>query len=131
MKKLIVCLYAVLFVCAGILATVPAMAGGGTSVKIRLSGPAIKGVVPEGSSEYRVDGTRTSFRVEADRVNMADGTRLTARVNGAAVGYISLLAGTGKLQIESDRGQLVPVIHQGDKITVTTASGVTILSGSF
>ena len=61
----------------------------------------------------------------------ADGTWLTAKVNGTSVGILQLVAGAGKLQLESERGLAVPAIRAGDMVTVTTASGVTILSGKF
>lgn len=100
-------------------------------MKIRLTGAAVGGLVPEGNSEFRSRGSRTSFKVEANRVNLADGSVLTASVNGRAVGTFVLSLGRGKLDLDTERRNSVPVIQKGDVVTVATSAGGVILSGRF
>ena len=100
------------------------------STKIRLSGPAIAGIKSEGKSEYRADARRRSFRVEG-RLNLANGTVLTALVNGVSVGTVSVTAGIASLEVSTERGGVVPAIRAGDRVSVVNAAGAVVLSGSF
>ena len=116
-----------------VLNAAPAHAQAKTSVKIRLTGARIGALRPEGSSEYRVDAARNrrSFRVEANKVSLPDGTVLTVSVNGVPVGAITLLLGAGRLDFATERGDSVPTMAAGAVVTVTTSAGATVLSGRF
>jgi hypothetical protein len=100
-------------------------------VKIRLRGPAIGGVVPQGSSEYRARGKQGQFKAQAIRVNLADGTVLSVQVNGNDVGNITLVGGAGSLELSTNDGDTVPNIQPGDVVSLVTSNGATILSGQF
>ncbi len=100
-------------------------------VKIRLRGPAIGGVVPQGSSEYRVRGRQVQFKAQANRVNLADGTVLSVQVNGNAVGSITLVGGAGSLELNTNDDDTVPNIQPGDVVSLVAANGAIILSGQF
>lgn len=112
-----------------LLGTVPASAQS-NRVKIRLAGPAVTGVRPQGSAEFRTEPRRQKFEVEVNRVNLANGTTLTVNVNGVAIGTITLVAGAGQLELESEHRQTVPAIKTGDVVSITSANG-TVLSGTF
>lgn len=100
-------------------------------VKIRLRGPAIGGVFPQGSSEFRARGSQVQFKAQANRVNLADGTVLSVRVNGNAVGSITLVGGAGSLELSTNDDDTVPNIQPGDVVSLVAANGATILSGQF
>jgi hypothetical protein len=119
--------------CIGLVSLTPTAVQAQAEVrtKIRLTGAAINRIVPEGSAEIRTRGVRRSFQAEANRVNLADGTVLSVRVNGQSVGTMILTAGRGALELTTERKQTVPAIQKGDVVTLTTAQGTTILSGAF
>lgn len=119
--------------CTGLVSLTPTAVQAQTEVrfKIRLTGATINRILPEGSAEIRIRGTRRSFHAEANRVSLADGTVLSVRVNGQAVGSLTLTAGKGSLELDTERKQSVPAIQKGDVVTLTTANGATILSGAF
>ena len=132
MQKMLWFVSLMLLMCVGVfgLSSAPAQAQS-VDLKIRLTGPAIGQIVPEGSSEYRESGARRSFRVEVNKVNVADGTTMTAQVNGVSVGVLILSGGTGRLALETERGQMVPFIKAGDVVTVLDPNGKIALSGTF
>lgn len=98
--------------------------------RIRLTGPAINRVLPEGKAAYKVKGTKRSLQVEA-KANLANGTVLRVFVNGAPIGTITLSLGAGSLSLDTERRQAVPVVAPGTRVVVTNAVGVGIVSGTF
>jgi hypothetical protein len=104
---------------------------GGVRREINLSGDAINGVVPKGKAEFRKRKKQTKFKVEVERVNLPDGTPLTVNVNGNPVGTLTLNLRTGELELNSNDGDTVPQIRQGDRVTVTDSNGAVLLSGQF
>jgi len=104
---------------------------GGVRREINLSGEDINGLTPKGKAEFRVRGQQTKFKVEVERVNLPDGTALTVKVNDNAVGALTLNLGTGELELNSNDGDTVPQIRQGDRVTVTDSNGAVLLSGQF
>jgi hypothetical protein len=114
----------------GVTATLPtALAQSApVSVKIRLKGAAINRVVPEGSAEVKARAGRSSFQVEAERVNLPDGTVLTAALNGGPIAMLKLVAGRAKFEQE---GRGVSAVRAGDVVTIATADGKVILKGTF
>ena len=102
-----------------------------TRVRINLTGAAINRITPEGHAEFRTAGTQRQLNVEADNVNLADGTVLTVKVNGAAVGMLTLKLGMGQVELNTNDGAKVPVIKKGDVVTVVTAGGALVESGTF
>ncbi len=134
MRKLFWLVPAVLAVCVGAfgLSSGAVSADDELRVKILLTGPRIGGIKPQGNSVYRdrADGSRR-FKVEASRVNLANGTVLTAYVNGVSVGSFSLAAGIGKVELNTNDDDVVPVIVAGDAVTVLGPGDVLVLKGSF
>jgi hypothetical protein len=102
-----------------------------TRIRIALIGAVINRVRPEGHAEFRATGTQRQLNIEAEKVNLADGTALTVRVNGAAVGILTLKLGHGVVELNTTNGAMVPVIHKGDIVTVVVANGSTVESGTF
>ena len=84
-------------------------------------------VNPHGQAEWQLypSGNR-ELEVEIEAVNLAQGTSLTAVVNGNAIGAIVLDArGRGRLKLKTEDGQAVPVINDGS--TVQVRNGTTVL----
>lgn len=107
-----------------------------TRLRARLTGPAIQGVTPEGSGDFRMETNRTRLQVEVEHVNLPAGTVLTVLLQSGAgapvqIGQITLSAtGFGELELESDHGATVPAVNKGDVLSV--ANGTTaILAGAF
>lgn len=101
--------------------------------KASLSGPAINGVTPKGVAVERTsaDG-RQKFEVEVEDVNLPAGTLLDVLVNGNIVGSLTVNAfREGELELESEHGQVIPVIAAGTMVVVRTRAGATIVSGAF
>lgn len=119
-------------------ATTQFVMAGGSSTRLRtsLSGGAIDGITPKGSADFRVDSpSRTRLEVEVEHLNLPAGTMLDVAIvhsNVATpVGQIKLSAlGSGEVELESEKGQLVPAVVKGDMVTVSNA-GTGILSGTF
>ncbi len=138
MKKVVWLVVGVMLVglWVGVAPSVASRKAGGAKRKILLSGDAINGVVPKGTAEYHVlkkkKKQQRKFEVEAEHVNLPAGTVLTVLVNDAPVGTLTLdRKGEGKLELESSRGDTVPAIQTGDRVTVVDADSNTLLSGQF
>ncbi|HMC62473.1 MAG TPA: hypothetical protein VKJ01_24980 [Candidatus Solibacter sp.] len=102
-----------------------------------LAGPAIAGQTPNGHADTRVDSSRGRSRVnvEVEDVNLAAGTMLTVVVihgdSRTMVGTITLDAfHSGELELNSQDGDTVPAVQQGDIVIVMNAD-VAILTGVF
>lgn len=141
MKKMLCALALTLPLC-GTLVTAPITAAHAdrrdeTRTKIRLTGPAINGIRPQGNAEYRVrdDRGRSRFKVEATQVNLPDGTVLTFKRNGVALGTRTLNLGRAELELNSQDGATVPVIVANDLVQVfttnTEGAEVLVVSGKF
>ena len=102
-----------------------------TSVRAKLTGAAINGLKPEGHADFRSEGTRLKFEVEAERLNLADGAIVSVQVNGKLVGMIKLVNKQGELELDSKNGAAVPAIQKGDVVTVIAPTGETLLTGTF
>jgi hypothetical protein len=101
-----------------------------TRWRIRLRGPVFNGRSPQGNAEWRVRGNRTGLKVEASNIALADGSLLTVKLNGAAIGAIRLTLGRGELEFRSQDGTRPPTVQRGDVVTVW-AGDTQVLSGSF
>jgi hypothetical protein len=74
------------------------------------------------------------FTVEANHVNLPEGTMLDVFVDSAgvrtSVGQITLEAGgSGELELNSRAGDTVPTVQSGDIVIVANTDGTAILSG--
>jgi hypothetical protein len=98
--------------------------------RVRLTGPVFNGLLPQGNSDWRVRSNRKGLTVEASNIGLADGSQLTAKINGKPIGLITLAAGRGELEFRSQDGTTPPTIQRGDVVTVW-AGDTQILSGTF
>lgn len=135
MKKML-CVLALTLPLCGTLVTAPITAAhadrrGENRTTIRLTGPAINGVRPQGNAEYRVRSDRRRFKAEASNVNLPDGTVLTVKVNDTVVGTLRLLAGRGELELNTQDGANPPSIVVNDMVSIVTAEGVVVVRGKF
>ncbi|MDX1981184.1 MAG: hypothetical protein SFV51_13010 [Bryobacteraceae bacterium] len=110
----------------------PAYAGsGGNELRIqtRLTGGALNGMTPSGSSRFRARGGNSDFSVEVEDVNLPDGTLLTVTVGGRAAGSIRLALRGGEIDVNTRDGDSVPQAAAGEVVVVSGPSGA-ILSGA-
>jgi hypothetical protein len=96
-----------------------------------MSGAAIGGTTPQGLVEYRDTGSRRRLFINASSVNLAAGTSLSVRVNGATVGSMSVDSfANAALSLDTNNGNSVPVVAVGN--TAEYLQGTTvILAGAF
>lgn len=135
MKKML-CVLALTLPMCGTLVTTPlspahADRRGEDRTKIRLTGPAINGIRPQGNAEYRVETRRRRFKVEATNVNLPDGTVLTFKLNDVTLGTRTLNLGRAELELNTQDGANPPAIVVADVVTVLTADGVEVVRGKF
>lgn len=85
-----------------------------------------------GSAQYQAQPGQREFQVEVERLASLRGTSVLVRVNGAAVGSMTVSSkGIAQLTRNSELGQRVPAIVHGSIVTVQTRAGVVIASGTF
>jgi hypothetical protein len=91
-----------------------------------LHGAAISGEKPNGTADFRTDGTRTRLTVEVEDVNLPDGTILSVFIvhngSGTSAGKLKLAAGFGELELRSQDGDVVPAVQDGDVVLVKQGS---------
>ena len=96
-----------------------------------LNGATINGVLPRGYAEYEVEGTDRKFEIRVRQVNLPIGTMLGVFVDNISVGNMNLQSdGEGRLELETDDGQTVPMVIPGSTVAVKNGNA-TILSGTF
>ena len=105
---------------------------GDTRIQASLSGAPINGVTPAGFTEYRIDDqNRRKLDVQATSVNLTAGTVLQVFVNNALVGQMGVDGfGNAFMSLDSNNGQNVPFINNGNPIDVRNGGNV-ILAGTF
>jgi hypothetical protein len=103
-------------------------------VRAKLSGPAISGETPSGSAVSSSHDGQNSFRVEVEDVNLPDGARLTVNLmhegNRMRVGELTIMGGSGELDLHARNGDQVPQAQQGDVVHVSQGQ-MSILAGVF
>jgi hypothetical protein len=110
----------------------PAAASDASEIRIqtKLTGGAISGVTPEGNARFRSRGTESEFRVEAEHVNLPDGTALTVTLMRGAtpipVGTLTLSFHEGELELKN---ALAPAAQAGDIVIVSDAANTPLLTG--
>ncbi len=104
-----------------------------TIINAGLSGAAIGGQTPTGKAVYRErPGNDRKLQVEVQDVNLPAGTTLNVLVAGQKVGTLAIDAlRAGRLELETGRGQAVPVAANGTAIAVTNASGASVVAGTY
>jgi len=116
------------------LAAAPALADGSeTIVTATLTGAAIGGQTPHGTAEFRQrDNGDRKLEVEVEDVNLPAGTLLNVSVGNQNIGTITLDAlRAGQIELETERGQIVPAVNSGANVTVTNQSNAVVVSGAF
>ena len=108
-------------------------------LRARLAGPPINGLDPSGSAEFRQRQTQRRFSAEVEDVNLPQGTVLNVFVDPASVCTGTLL-GTitvgpppvrgGDLNLDTRNGDSIPRMNAGNIVSVCTAGGRRVLSGS-
>lgn len=105
-----------------------------TCLKASLTGSAISGVMPKGKAEFcsetEEQAVETELEVEVEKVNLADGTMLTVKLNRTNLGTITLKQHRGALHLRSETGD-VPVAHKGDMVSVSAGNRSVVASGKF
>jgi hypothetical protein len=83
-------------------------------------------VNPHGAATYELyqSGNR-ELEVEVEDLSLADGTVLTAFIDNAQVGTMTVSTQRGRLKLKTELGQTVPVVNDGS--TVNVKNGSTIL----
>ena len=103
----------------------------GTVRQIALKGsaafPNAKGV-----AKYTVDGAEREFEVEIQGLRSLAGTRLYVYVNGVRAGsFLVNSLGAGHMVRNTLKGQAVPMIVTGSKVTIRRGSGALVASARF
>jgi hypothetical protein len=119
--------------------------GGELFIQSRLAGAAIGGLTPTGVAKFRsrFGGADRKIEVEVEKVNLPAGTVLNVFVNNVQ----DVIAGPGngiklgelvirptleaEFELETERGQTVPVFTTASTVVVTNQQGQTLLSGVF
>ena len=105
------------------------------SLETRLAGGALGGLEPSGHAEFRNRPERNerTFKVEVEDVNLPAGTMLDVFVGGQKAGSIRVGPAPergGELELESEHGDIVPSVNDGDLIVVVVqGTNAPILSG--
>ena len=108
-------------------------ASGGDPISVRtatLAAPS-GSINPHGSANFKVfaDGSR-SLEVEVEDLSLPAGTILTAFVDGANIGQLTVgTDGRARLQIESENGPL-PTVNTGSTVQVRNGN-IVLVAGSF
>jgi hypothetical protein len=95
------------------------------------------GVAPFGGAfgfaEDEQEGARARLKLEVEHVNLPNGTLLNVLVNGRPLAGVTLTLSGGKatLELDSSKGQTVPVIGAGSTIAITTTGGAVVVQGQF
>jgi len=106
--------------------------GGETRVEAILAGAAINGLTPRGDAELRIhDGGQREIRVEVEKVNLPAGTVLNVLVGNVVAGQIVLNSQLeGRLELDTNDGQVVPQFAANSTVVVTNQAGATLLSST-
>lgn len=103
----------------------------GNSISANLAGGAINNVIPHGTARYTTFNNERSLSVDVSSVNLPGGTQLSVLVNGTAAGQITLNNfRSGRLYLDTDDGDTVPVVIGGSNVAVKNGE-TTILAGTF
>lgn len=105
--------------------------GGGTRITARLTGtnafPAVSG-----KATFSREGGQRELEVEVEHARALRGTRLTLFVAGRKIGTMVVgRLGNARLDRSTQRGQAVPKITVGTRLSVHTAAGTTVAKGRF
>ena len=108
--------------------------GGGkkiSEVKIKLvAAPEFKGA--KGSASSRIRPDKQDLEIEVQGVKNLAGSVLGVTLGDTVIGTLTINSlGQGKLELSTERGEVVPAIPAGTLIGVVTETGGIGLAGSF
>lgn len=102
----------------------------GTVTKIRLIASA-QYPNAKGTAKYKVDGAEREFQVEVENIKALAGKTLKVFVNGIKVGsFVVNGLGTGRLNLNTVRGDNVPMIQPGAQVLVKFGTKL-VISGTY
>jgi hypothetical protein len=111
--------------------TPAAQAQGGTRIIAKLRGTSAFPAV-SGKATYSREGTRRELEVEIEHARALKGKRLTVFVAGHKIGTMVVgQLGNARLDRSTQRGQAVPSINAGTRLSVHTAAGTAAAKGRF
>ena len=85
----------------------------------------------KGTAKYKVDGAEREFQVEVGNVIALAGKTLNVFVNGKKVGsFVVNGLGTGRLNLNTIRGNNVPMIRPGSTVRVKFGTRL-VVSGTY
>lgn len=122
-------LIAALMVTSFPMAQVAEAKGGGTRIALHGSSrfPTAKG-----TAKYKASGTEREFQVEVENVKVLAGQTLVVFVDGKKVGsFVVNALGAGRLNLNTIRGNKVPLIKAGSKVQVKAPGKGLVVSGQF
>lgn len=109
----------------GLVITHPTPAAAASTPEFRIQGSLsgiINGVTAKGNARFRSRGGSSNFRAQIEDVAAADGTvfNVVLSHNGleTPLGDITISLRRGELELNTNDGQLVPAMVQGDTILV-------------
>src|ERR1044072_1615882 len=115
------------------LAAAPAFAADEVIINAGLAGAAINGQTPSGKAVFRErPGNDLKLEVEVEDVTLAAGTVLNVLVGGQPIGTLTInTLRAGQLELETERGQAVPAVTNGNTVAVRHHAGANIVNGTF
>ena len=104
---------------------------GGTRTLLQGALTAVPGAPAgaKGKAKFDASASRTNFSVEAQGLAALNGRPAAIFVNGANIGSTGIALGRLKLELSTQRGQIVPAVSAGTVVEVHVA-GQRILAGS-
>ena len=109
--------------------TVLASGGPGTRIVLK-AGKAFPAA--KGSAKFRAKAGERELEAEVEHIRRLAGKRVTFYVGGKKLGTAKVTAlGAAHISRSTERGQAVPAVPAGTGVTVRTAAGAKIVSGSF
>lgn len=112
-------------------ALTPAAQAQGTKITAKLTGTSAFPAV-SGKATYSREGGRRELEVEIEHARALRGKRLALFVAGRKIGTMVVgRLGNARLDRSTQRGQTVPRIAAGTRLSVHTAAGTTVAKGRF
>ena len=131
MTRLSRALVALTLVAALAAALTPAAQAQGTKITAKLNGTTAFPAV-SGKATFSREGGRRELEVEVEHARALRGKRLTLFVAGRKIGTMRVgQLGNARLDRSTQRGQAVPSIAAGTRLSLHTAAGAAVAKGRF
>jgi hypothetical protein len=131
MTRLSRALVALTLVAALATALTPAAQAKGSKITAKLAGTSAFPAV-SGKATFSRENGRRELEVEVEHARALRGKRLTLFVAGRKIGTMVVgQLGTARLDRSTQRGQAVPSIAAGTRLSVHTAAGTSVAKGRF